>query len=293
MQTNSDGVAFEQYVKSIFERMGLRVFDTPASGDYGADLIFTYRNKRFSVQCKFYSGAVGVHAVQEVFSSLSYYGASYGIVITNSIFTQQAMTLAAANSVLTIDGNTLRTISCVNGCIPILDQFMRRTGEGLFVPQQARTGDDLLMSDLEIRYGVSASTIRQNFMAIGMPYYKIGHQYHFRKNDLRNWELRQRYVKINRNMIELPEYTKCRQSYQYALESAVKARNNNEIQRILDLARQYNINIDTGIVNNKPNYLSTAVQRIQSISESPKLVATLILVSSIGIFSIVLLFRFF
>lgn len=248
MQNNSDGIAFEQYVKSLFENMAIPVKDTPTSGDYGADLIVDYVGKRFAIQCKYYSGAVGVHAIQEVFSSLSYYKADYGVVITNSVFTQQAMTLAVTNHVLTIAGHSIKNLVLnADGHIELFDRFMRYAGQNRFLAEQNGKSDDedWLISDLEIRYGVSASTIRQSFMSIGLPYYKVGRQYHFKLKELWNWELRQRYVKLNNRWIELPAFTKCRADYQQALDAAIQAVDFAKIDAIVSKAQQYQIPIDT------------------------------------------------
>ena len=98
---------FEDYVQEVLKRKGIDAKTTSVSNDYGADLIFTYENEKFCVQCKCYSKSVGVKAVQEVIGSLPYYHADVGIVVTNNSFTKQAQKLATANNILLVEGKDI------------------------------------------------------------------------------------------------------------------------------------------------------------------------------------------
>lgn len=63
--------------------------------DFGGDI--TARGFLFTkivVQCKCYSGKVGVAAVQQAYAAKRYYHASRAAVATNSTFTKQARELA-------------------------------------------------------------------------------------------------------------------------------------------------------------------------------------------------------
>jgi len=88
------GIEFEDYMQELFKRKGYSVTKTPASGDYGVDLLISKkingREVRTAVQCKRYSKSVGVSAVQEVFSGKHYYKCKYAIVVTTSTFTSPA-----------------------------------------------------------------------------------------------------------------------------------------------------------------------------------------------------------
>lgn len=76
---------------------------TPASGDFGADILAVHpKGYRICFQCKFYSGNVGVEAVQEVLSAVRYYGADCGAVMTNADFTPAARELARRSDVALI-----------------------------------------------------------------------------------------------------------------------------------------------------------------------------------------------
>lgn len=52
------GTAFEEYLGSIFGDLGYAVDLTPASGDFGADLILSKDGNRIAVQAKQYAKPV-------------------------------------------------------------------------------------------------------------------------------------------------------------------------------------------------------------------------------------------
>jgi len=101
------GRKFEEYLQALLKVRGYSVVLTPASGDYGADLILTAKGKKIAVQAKRYKKKVGVKAVQEVASAKNHYHADECWVITNSDFTEQAQKLAKSNQVTLIDRKTL------------------------------------------------------------------------------------------------------------------------------------------------------------------------------------------
>lgn len=95
------GQAYERACARRLEKQGYRnVSFTPTTGDFGADLIaYDRKGRKVCFQCKCYFGNVGEAAVQEVISAVHYYGASYGIVMTNADFTPKARELARAAGV--------------------------------------------------------------------------------------------------------------------------------------------------------------------------------------------------
>lgn len=101
------GRKFEEYLQALLKVKGYSVQLTPASGDYGADLILSTKGKKIVVQAKRYNKNVGVKAVQEVASAKSHYKADECWVVTNSFFTEQAKKLASSNQVLLIDRKQL------------------------------------------------------------------------------------------------------------------------------------------------------------------------------------------
>ena len=65
------------------------------ASDYGCDVTaFCLPFGKIVVQCKNYSGKVGVKAVQEVYAAKRYYHATRAAVATNSTFTRNAQELA-------------------------------------------------------------------------------------------------------------------------------------------------------------------------------------------------------
>lgn len=101
------GEEFEIYMKVRFEALGFRVSSTKTSNDYGADLILKKKKQIIAVQCKRYQSNIGVRAIQEVIGSMAYYGASRGLVVTNSYYTSNAKQLAYANDVILWDRDVL------------------------------------------------------------------------------------------------------------------------------------------------------------------------------------------
>ncbi|MBQ2864162.1 MAG: restriction endonuclease [Clostridia bacterium] len=97
------GEQFEDVCKLMFQFAGYNVKTTPASNDYGADLVIS-KKLTIVVQAKlYYKHGVGNHSVQEVTSAIKYYNAHFACVITNWKFTKQAQTMAQMQSVVLID----------------------------------------------------------------------------------------------------------------------------------------------------------------------------------------------
>lgn len=101
------GEEFENFLKTIFERLGYEVETTPISGDFGADLILTKNNERIVVQAKRYSSTVGISAIQEIFAAKKYYSASSAMVVTNNYFTSAAIELAVSTKITLWDREKL------------------------------------------------------------------------------------------------------------------------------------------------------------------------------------------
>ena len=212
------GVQFENLMIRILRDTGMIVHDTPASSDYGADLIIEYKGHRIAGQCKYYGNAIGVKAVQEVLGALAYYNCEAGVVFTNDTFTQQAVNLATANKVLLIDGNMLeiyfRDFSMFNS---VFDGFLGLKNR--MVQPQASQEEEWTINDLVIRYGVSNQTIMKNFLGNGLPYYKVGREYRFSHQDVFWWEVDTKYVPYGRNnRLLLPGY----ESYRVYMNKIIK-----------------------------------------------------------------------
>lgn len=95
-----DGREFELFLEEVFVALGYEVTVTPASRDFGADLLLeTPDGWSIAVQAKRYEKVVGLEAVQQVAASVPYYGANEGWVVTNSSYTESAYELAEPNQV--------------------------------------------------------------------------------------------------------------------------------------------------------------------------------------------------
>nr|DAF29418.1 MAG TPA: Restriction endonuclease [Caudoviricetes sp.] len=72
-----------------------RIKRTPASGDFGADIIAVdKKGRKVCFQCKKYKSNVGVSAIQEVHASKAHYNAQRAVVLTTASFTVAARKLA-------------------------------------------------------------------------------------------------------------------------------------------------------------------------------------------------------
>ena len=107
------GTEFERHVADCLRARGYHdVRFTPATGDYGVDILATKHGRVYAFQCKCYTGSVGVSAVQEVYSGSRKYHADRAVVITNSKYTPNAKTLAHDLGVSLWDLEVLNSIFC-------------------------------------------------------------------------------------------------------------------------------------------------------------------------------------
>lgn len=105
------GTEFEDYCAELLSSNGYKIEETTKiSGDFGADIIVSLGTDKIAVQCKRYSKPVGVRAVQEVIASKEHYRCNGAAVMTNSVFTRQAQTLAAESGVSLWDGEFIASL---------------------------------------------------------------------------------------------------------------------------------------------------------------------------------------
>lgn len=103
-----EGREFEEWLVELFETAGYRVELTPASRDFGADLLIEdAQGYRIAIQAKRYSSAVGLEAVQQVAAAVPFYDMDEGWVVTNSTYTEAAYQLAEPNRIRLIDRKEL------------------------------------------------------------------------------------------------------------------------------------------------------------------------------------------
>ena len=90
--TCSSGEEYEMICCQKLRQHGFtHVQTTPRTGDHGIDILAKRSGRKYAIQCKYYSSPVGNHAVQEAFSGCSYYGYHIPIVLTNNVFTTNAI----------------------------------------------------------------------------------------------------------------------------------------------------------------------------------------------------------
>ena len=102
-----NGWEFELFLKDLYERKGYVVELKSTSSDFGIDLLATKSGEKLGIQAKRYNSTVGVSAIQEVVAGAKYYNASKSVVITNSMFSKNAISLAERNNVQLIDKENL------------------------------------------------------------------------------------------------------------------------------------------------------------------------------------------
>lgn len=96
---NMSGEEFEELLLEHFRNFGYKGHLTPVTGDYGADLVLEKEGRKIVAQAKRWKQSVGIEAVQQVIGAIKYYNADKGMVITNSVFTENAYELANANGI--------------------------------------------------------------------------------------------------------------------------------------------------------------------------------------------------
>lgn len=102
-----DGKTFEKYLEALFKKLGYKVERTRYVGDYGADLVVRKNGIKTVIQAKRYKKNVGVKAIQEAVAAKGYYSCEKAMVVTNSLYTKQAVELARRNDVQLWDRNDL------------------------------------------------------------------------------------------------------------------------------------------------------------------------------------------
>ncbi len=106
-----DGFDFEYYCADLLAADGfVDVQVTRSSGDYGIDILAEKDGVTYAIQCKRYSGLVGVKAVQEAYAGRDYYDRMVGAVLTNQYFTKPAIKAAKKLKILLWDRDYIQAI---------------------------------------------------------------------------------------------------------------------------------------------------------------------------------------
>lgn len=104
-----DGIEFEELTCDILAANDFDIAEsTQASGDFGVDVLAEKDGITYAIQCKCYSGLVGIDAVQQVYAGRAYYNCHVAVVLTNQYYTHHAQRLADKIGVVLWDRDTLR-----------------------------------------------------------------------------------------------------------------------------------------------------------------------------------------
>ncbi|MDE6603640.1 MAG: restriction endonuclease [Lachnospiraceae bacterium] len=99
-----EGHDFEFFCADLLKAQGfIDVEVTRGSGDFGVDILAEKDGITYAVQCKRYSGPVGVEAVLRTYGGLAYYERMVGAVMTNQYFTAPAVEAARKLHILLWD----------------------------------------------------------------------------------------------------------------------------------------------------------------------------------------------
>lgn len=113
-----EGLEFEYYCADLLAANGfIEVEVTKGSGDYGIDILAEKDGVTYAIQCKRYTGLVGVKAVQEAYAGRDYYDRMVGAVMTNQYFTKPAAEAAGKLKILMWDRDYIEFLEDnQNGC---------------------------------------------------------------------------------------------------------------------------------------------------------------------------------
>jgi restriction system protein len=103
------GREFEKYVAARVRQMGWEVSVTPATRDFGVDLIAERGGECVAIQCKRLARPVGVSAVQQVVAGALHHRCSASAVVSNQEFTTAARELASTHGCHLVGRSNLRT----------------------------------------------------------------------------------------------------------------------------------------------------------------------------------------
>ena len=107
-----EGFIFEKDFAKALEKNGfLNIQVTEKSGDFGADILAEKDGVKYVIQCKYYSSAVGIEAVQQIYAAKIYYSSHVAVVATNSVFTKAAKILAEETGVLLWNGKKVQEMT--------------------------------------------------------------------------------------------------------------------------------------------------------------------------------------
>jgi hypothetical protein len=114
------GIQFEVDCQNLLSKNGYAVISTPASGDFGVDLVVERDELRYAVQCKNLYRPVGIKAVQEIVAGKKMHRCDFGVVVAPAGFTSAAHELAQEHRIaLLLPADLVRLAEYFSGYINI------------------------------------------------------------------------------------------------------------------------------------------------------------------------------
>ena len=103
-----DPYEFEEWIARFLRIQGYNANCTKKSGDYGIDVLAEKDGLTIGIQCKKFTTPVGIKAIQETISGMTYYDCEMGWVISTApYFTQAAKNLAEKQNIQLYNKNDL------------------------------------------------------------------------------------------------------------------------------------------------------------------------------------------
>lgn len=118
------GGEFEEYLSRLLQDQGYTVERLGGAGDLGVDLIAARRDRVYAVQAKRSGRPVSRRAVSDAVAGAQHYGCNCTMVVTNSVFTPGALSLAESTRCELVDREIL------TGWIYRFQRSKRRSGRG-------------------------------------------------------------------------------------------------------------------------------------------------------------------
>ena len=110
-RSREKGAEFERYCAGLLRKNGYEnVRLTGRSGDMGGDIVAEKWGKKFVIQCKNYTGNVGVEAVQQALAAKAVYNCDEAVVMASTDMTDSAKKLAQRNNVILWDWRALNAM---------------------------------------------------------------------------------------------------------------------------------------------------------------------------------------
>lgn len=104
------GIDYEEECKNILKLYDWDIISTPATNDKGVDIIASKHGLKVAFQCKNWKSRVGTASIQEIFTGKEIYNSDFGVVLSESGFTNQAKVIAENLNIFLIDKNKIQSL---------------------------------------------------------------------------------------------------------------------------------------------------------------------------------------